>query len=456
METSSQKRPTDIPKMQLAPITQLTPVISHILEETKRSIAWRFDSDGLQPPRDQLISAIREVSTRIGFDLSAFELDELVRHLESDWSPFGLLQPLVDDPQVTDIIVSHFSKITVQQDRKNLRTPIIFPDQQAYEAFVERLMVRAGCTCTTKQPIADGMIGSSVRVHAVHQSICSEGPYLTIRVNRFSSVTIDDLISVGMAPRSIFDYLRAIVRTGRTILLVGEVGTGKTTVARALAAAIPEEESILVIEDTPEIRLSHPHVRYVSTRIENAEGVGRIPPAQCIRAGMRMAMNRIIFGEIRDAEAAEAFIDVCASGHSGLSTMHGRCTADAITRLELFLGRAQRGVERSVLSAQVSTAVQVVVSVEMCHTTGRRRISEVREIGSVADGVLRHRELFRYKCENATPQWMVVTKASLYRESLARESVVLSDLPDTLEPSLEILYREHGRTPQLTGMRRAV
>ena len=203
------------------------------------------------------------------------------------------------------------------------------------------------------------MVGPLVRIHAVHKSLCEDGPYVTIRINRFTSVNTSDLERAGMAPKAVLDYLTAIVAIGRTVLVVGEVGTGKTTLARALAATIPHDESVLVIEDTPEIRLEHPHVRYLTTREENLEGEGRVSPAQCIRAGMRMAMNRVIFGEIRDAEAAEAFVDVCASGHPGLSTLHGRSVGDAVTRLELFLSRAQRNADRALLGAQVATAVQV-------------------------------------------------------------------------------------------------
>jgi pilus assembly protein CpaF len=227
-------------------------------------------------------------------------------------------------------------------------------------------------------------------------------------------------------------------------MVVGEVGTGKTTLARALAGTIPAEEAVLVIEDTPEIRLDHPHVRYITTREANLEGSGRISPAQCIRAGMRMAMNRIIFGEIRDSEAAEAFVDVCASGHPGLSTLHGRSAVDAITRLELFLSRAQRSADKALLGLQVATAVQVVVVVDVCRSTGARRIMEVRELGPVADGVLRQREIFTYRANAGQPQWVVGTKVSAFREKLERQpgAFKLSDLPDVLELPLDISYRE--------------
>jgi pilus assembly protein CpaF len=227
--------------------------------------------------------------------------------------------------------------------------------------------------------------------------------------------------------------------------VVGEVGTGKTTLARALAGVIPHDESVLVIEDTPEIRLDHPHVRYVTTREANLEGAGRVSPAQCIRAGMRMAMNRIIFGEIRDAEAAEAFVDVCASGHPGLCTLHGRSALDAVTRLELFLARAQRNADKTLLSAQVVTAVQVVVVVDLCKVTGVRRIMEVRELGPVADGVLRQREIFAYKAAGGVPQWSVVNRVS---ENLEKEcpNFSFAKMPDILELPLEVSYREAAQS----------
>ena len=237
-----------------------------------------------------------------------------------------------------------------------------------------------------------------------------------------------------MAPEAVLRYVRALVRGGFTVLIVGEVATGKTTLCRALASAIPGNESILVIEDTPEIKLVHPHVRYIRTREANIEGAGRVSPSECIRASMRMAMNRIIFGEMRDAEAAEAFIDVCASGHPGLSTIHAKTSAEALTRLELFLGRAQKGVAASVLTRQISTAVQAIVHVDICLLTQRRRIMEIKELGGVADGVLRQKDIFRYEVRDGRPQWRVCCRVSSYREALERgdRPLLLAELPAAL------------------------
>ena len=423
--------------------TNLSPLLAHVLEDVRRSMAHQ-GAGKVGSRVGDIPGYIAESATRIGVELSSIERDEILSHLESDTNTFGILQQLIEDPRVSDIIVAGFSKVSIQQGRRSLRTQIRFADQRSFEAFVERLLQRAGTSYSTKQPIADGMVGTLVRIHAVHKSLCEDGPYLTIRINRFTSVTLEDLERSGLAPRAIFDYLRAIVGISRTIMLVGEVGTGKTTLARALAGTIPTDESILVIEDTPEIRLDHPHVRYMTTREENLEGTGKVSPAQCIRAGMRMAMNRIIFGEIRDAEAAEAFVDVCASGHSGLSTLHGRSVVDAVTRLELFLARVQKNADRALLGAQVATAVQVMVVVDVCKHTGMRRIMEVRELGPVADGVLRQREIFSYRCTQGVPQWAVVSRVSAFREKIEQEPFryKFSNLSEVIELPVDVSYRE--------------
>jgi pilus assembly protein CpaF len=397
---------------------QMYPALTFILKEVRRDEEYQhLVSEGDTPQRD-LIVLIERVADRLGFELAPTERDQLLEVLERERHTFGILQKLVDNLSITDVIVSDYATVAVQQGRRNVLTSVRFPNQQTYEAFVERLLARAGSSYSTKQPVADGMIDSFARIHVVHKSLCETGPYLTIRLNRFDSVSTQQLIEAGLAPTEIFSYLTALVLKGRTLLIVGEVGTGKTTLSRALATSIPADESILVIEDTPEIRLEHPHVRYLRTREENTEGSGRISPSGCIRAGMRMAMNRIIFGEIRDAEAAEAFVDVCASGHPGVSTLHARSAAEAVTRLELLLGRAQPGVGRQVLQEQISTAVQAIVFVSLCPETGSRRINEVREIGAVADGKIRQRTLFQYQVVQGNPTWKAQTKVSLHREDI--------------------------------------
>lgn len=425
---------------------QLTPALTNIYQEVQRELALFEGQNNLKHSmtNQELMHLVILTSDKLGLEINTYERDQILGLLEKDQKPFSILQSLVDDPKISDIIISNYSKISIQQGRSNYNTDLSFPSQEIYESFVERLLNRAGSTYSTKVPIADGMIGSYARLHVVHKSLAQDGPYLTIRINRFSKVQLLDLYNFGLAPKAILDYLRIVAISGKTILIVGEVGTGKTTLARAIASALPLDESLLVIEDTPEIKLVHPHVRTISTREDNVDGSGKVSPSQCIRAGMRMAMNRIIFGEMRDSEAAEAFIDVCASGHPGLSTIHAKSAQDAIARLELFLGRAQKGVSQNVLKQQIATAVQVVVHVDICKITRKRRIIEIRELGDVADGSLRQREIFKYKAKDNNATWRVINKVSNYREELegSNDKVILSALPDILELDFDIAYKE--------------
>jgi pilus assembly protein CpaF len=375
-------------------------------------------------------ATIHRAAESYGLELSSVETSELLSILERERRPFGILQELIEDHSISDIIVQSYSQVHVQIARKNYATDIRFSNQSSYEAFVERLLLRAGTTYSTKQPIADGSLNGNVRIHAVHRSIAEAGPYLTIRVNRFESIKLEQLVTSGLGTTEMLQYLSSVAKSGNTLLVVGEVGTGKTTLVRAIANELPGEDSILVIEDTPEVRLMHPHVRYIVTREDNAEGTGKVPPSSCIRAGMRMAMNRIIFGEIRDAEAAESFIDVCASGHPGISTVHGRSAHEGIIRLELFLSRAQGGVARSTIQEQIAAAVDVLVHLGVCPETGKRRIMEVREMGSVADGSIRQRTIFQYTSA-PSPGWKVVSRVSMYREVI-EPAVTLPSLPALL------------------------
>lgn len=354
--------------------------------------------------------------------------DEVLR-LATARKLFAELQVYVDDPEVSDIIARDYQNIEVRRAGKSFTVDTKFVNQEAYEGLVDRLLLAAGVSYSISKPIVDGMIGSHVRVHAVNKVLCETGPYLTVRISRFPTVTLEHLRQKGLAPGGVLTYLQRMVTIGGTLLAAGEVATGKTTLVRALAAGIDDEESVLVIEDTPEVKIDHKHARYIRTREANVAGFGEISHSECIRAGMRMGMTRIIFGEIRDAQAAEAFLDVTASGHPGISTIHSRNCTDAFNRLELFLSREQPGVARNSLLAQVANAVQCVAHLRFCPQTEQRRISEVVEYLVTGEGEVVKRRIFEYGVFDGHPGWTRQAEQSLF-ETRFKERFSGSGLAD--------------------------
>ena len=407
----------------------LTPSAKHIVSEARKRIGERRAFQHLSSPDErELFQLVAHVEEMEGEALCERERTAVVAALSASLEDFDILTPLLEREGVNDIIVRSYQDISVQIGRKNIQTDLRFPDRESYSSFVENLLKRAGKSCTLATPVVDAALGPDVRICVTHESFSpnGSGPMLTVRISRHRHVTLDGLVLSELAPRIVLEYLSALVRSGQaTILIAGEVGTGKTTLVRALASKIKEDEAVLIIEDTHEIVLQRQFTRTLLTREANTEGAGRISPSLAIRTGMRMAMNRIILGEMRDAETAEAFVDVCASGHSGMSTIHARNARDALLRLELFLLRAQGNVGLETVRRQIANAISAVVYLGLDPLSGSRRILNVLEVGSAADGAIQLSAMFSHSNISGVPEWLRESGVSSFPAALKDAAVHL-------------------------------
>lgn len=426
---------------------QLTPTAKFIIKEAKKKLgeSANINSKDLLTEKE-LQNLVELIEQKEGEILSAKERTQVVALLSSSLDHYDILTPLVENPEVNDIIVRAYNDISIQKSRANIQTDLEFPDHDTYKAFIENLLKRSGKACTTSTPVVDVAIDPHVRACVTHQSFSPEGsgPMLTLRIARHKNISLEGLIQSELCPQVILNYLASIISEGsQTVLIAGEVGTGKTTLIKALVSKIPENEAILIIEDTHELVLERNFVRTLLTREANTEGAGKISPAKAIRTGMRMAMNRLILGEMRDAEAAEAFIDVCSSGHSGMSTIHARSARDAISRLELLLSRAQAGVGMDSIRRQIANAVSIIVYLGLDKDSGKRRVKEVVEIGTYADGAIQFSPIFSFNRdkENNNIYWKREAGVSSHYNILSKHKVFIENAGDKFFLDAEDMYR---------------
>lgn len=405
-------------------VEPLSSAAQYVVRETKK----RIHSSIHDLSSVELIDVMQQVENEEREVLSERERVAAVRALQSSLDHYDLLTPLIENKAVNDILISRYDDISVQIGRKNIQTDLRFGSRDTYKAFIEQVLKRAGKACTLATPVVDASIDPHIRMCVTHESFSprGEGPFVTIRIARQEALSAEGVLSSGMAPVVIFEYLSAIVRSGSaTVLISGEVGTGKTTLLRTLAQKIDPQEAVLVIEDTHEIMLERPFTRTLLIREANTEGAGKISHAEAIRAGMRMAMNRVLLGEMRDAAAAEAFIDVSASGHPGLSTIHARSARDTINRLELFLLRAQQGVGVDVVRRLIANSVSVIVFLSLDPIARRRRVQQVVEIATSADGQVQLSPIFTFTRLANRAVWMRDSGLTQFAETLRESGVTL-------------------------------
>lgn len=294
---------------------------------------------------------------------------------------FGPLQTLLDDPGVTDVLVNGPEQIYVERAGRLARAPVSFASAAELADLVHRIAASVGRELTIEHPFVDARMRDGSRANAVIEPI--GGPTLSIRKFRPISLPLTGAgpswcSSGGLDDEGARILARAVVGH-RNIVVTGTTGSGKSTLLRSLAALIDPVERVIVIEDTNELVLPHPHVVHLEAVPSRDGGV---TVADLVVNALRMRPDRIIVGEVRSPREASALLEALSTGHAGsLTTLHAGSARDALGRLELLLARAGE-LDGGAITRHVARAIDVVVHVER-RTDGRRA---VREIATVADG----------------------------------------------------------------------
>jgi len=273
----------------------------------------------------------------------------------------GPLSPLATDPRVTDVLVNGPDQVWIDRGLGLERAPSRFPDDEAVRGLAVRLAAAAGRRLDAGAPFTDVALAGGIRLHAVLPPISPEATCLSLRFPRRRPLTLAELMARGRVPTVLAATLDAIIAARLAGLVSGGAGTGKTTLLGAMLGRVSPAERILIIEDTVELAVDHPHVLRLVGRAANIEGSGEITLAALVRQALRMRPDRIVVGEVRGGEVVDLLTALNTGHEGGMCTVHANTAADAPARVEA-LG-AMAGLERAALHSQLAAAIQVVVHV---------------------------------------------------------------------------------------------
>lgn len=346
----------------------------------------------------------------------------LRQRLFNSFRRLGILQELIDDRQVSEIMINGHETIFIEQKNRIRRWEKQFETAEQLEDVIQQIVSGINRTVNLSAPIADARLYEGSRVHIVLPPVAIDGPVMTIR--KFPEpVTIERLIAWNSVTEEAAEYLRTLVRAGYNIFISGGTNSGKTTFLNALSAFIPGEERVITIEDSAELQLLHiPNLVRLETRNANVEGEGAICMSELIRASLRMNPDRIVVGEVRGGEALD-MLQAMNTGHDGsLSTGHANSAEDMLRRLEAMVLSASV-LPLSAIRSQIASAIDIFIHLGRLPDKSRR-VLEITEMKSYEQDKFFFNPLFVYDPQE---NGLKKTGRLLHREKLFRSGLCLPD-----------------------------
>ncbi|RRR99802.1 TadA family conjugal transfer-associated ATPase [Glycomyces terrestris] len=344
-----------------------------LLDKVRRQLAAQSRPGRRDAATADIVRALRASGAAPPDQTSLLRLSEA---LSGDLIGAGPLQPLLDDPTVTDVVVNGANGVWADRGDGLRPTDVRLGRADAVRSLACRLAAAAGRRLDAGSPYADVRLPDGTRFHAVLPPIATAGPYLSFRTHRSKAFTLTQLVEADTLTADMADLLLRVVTAKIPFLVTGGTGSGKTTLLATLLSHAPKEERIVVVEDAAELALDHPHALTLESRPANVEGAGAVDLAALVRQALRMRPDRIVVGECRGAEVVE-LLGALNTGHEGgAGTLHCNAAADVPARLEALA--LPHGLPRAGLHAQLVAALRVVVHLK--RTSSGRQATEIAVI----------------------------------------------------------------------------
>jgi len=354
----------------------------------------------------ELRKVVERLLTADPTPLNAAERAMIIASIENEVLGLGPLEPLLDDPSVSDILVNTYSSVYVERNGILERTGIHFEDDAHLMKIIDKIVSAIGRRIDESSPMVDARLKDGSRVNAIIPPLAIDGPALSIR--RFSTIplTMQGLIANKTLTPAMARILEGLVMARINVVLAGGTGTGKTTLLNVMSAAIPAHERIITIEDAAELQLQQPHVVRLETRPPNVEGKGEVTQRALVRNSLRMRPNRIIVGEVRGPEVLD-MLQAMNTGHDGsMATVHANTPRDTLTRLENMVGMAGYSLSPRAVRQQMASALTALIQIARL-SDGKRKVTSIQEITGMEGDVITMQEIFTYEQTGVTPDGVV-------------------------------------------------
>ena len=321
---------------------------------------------------------------------------ELGRDLYNAFRRLDLLQDLIEDQEITEIMINGTQNIFVEKKGKIYRTDKRFPSRSRLEDVIQQIVAGANRMVNESVPIADARLPDGSRVNVVLYPVALNGPVVTIRKFPTEQITMQDLIRMGAVSDEAAGFLKMLVIAGYNIFISGGTGSGKTTLLNALSQFIPGGERVITIEDNAELQIQGvPNLVRLEARNPNMEGVGEITIRQLIRTALRMRPDRIIVGEVRGTETID-MIQAMSTGHRGsLSTGHSDSPRDMLRRLETMVLMGM-DIPLAAIQRQIASAIDIIINVGRLRDRSRK-VLEIVEVLDYEDGEIQTGCLYEFQ-----------------------------------------------------------
>ncbi len=331
-----------------------------------------------------------------GVALNADEREKLTQQVLDEIFGLGPLEPLMKDPDVSDILVNTHDQVLVERFGKLQSTKVRFRNDNHLSQIIDRIVSAVGRRIDDSSPMVDARLPDGSRVNAIIPPLAIDGPHLSIRKFKRDTLSGGDLLRTRSLTEPMLELLRAVVQARLNILVSGGTGAGKTTLLNILSSYVPTNERIVTIEDSAELQLRQPYVVRLETRPANIEGRGQVSQRLLLINALRMRPDRIIVGEVRGGEAVD-MLQAMNTGHDGsITTLHANSPRDALSRLETMISMADLRLPEKAMRQQVASAIHVVIQLSRM-SDGTRKIVSISEIVGMEGDVITMQDIFRFE-----------------------------------------------------------